>query len=63
MRLRFRGDGDHERTECVVFGLTFPHGAWVDVTDPPRKLLANPMFERAPDLDAPAYRVRRAKRG
>lgn len=75
MRLRFRGEEDG--APCVVFGLTFPAGVWVVVSDPPRKLLTNPMFEvgedqpRLPQLDhdndgrpgGSLPRGRRVKRG
>ena len=49
MLVRFRGDGDH--TVCSVYGLSFPAGEWVDLSEPPRKLLSNPMFEAADPLD------------
>ena len=49
MLIRFRGDGDHQ--VCAVFDQSFPVGEWVDVTDPPRKLLSNPMFDVADPLD------------
>lgn len=53
MRLRFIGSGDPTDNDvCVAFGLTFPVNQWVEVNDPPAKLLGNPTFE-ASETPAP----------
>jgi hypothetical protein len=63
VRVRFRGGPDG--SSCTVFGLTFQAGEWVELDDPPRKLLANPAFEvgEAEAAPEPAPKRRRVKRG
>jgi hypothetical protein len=48
-KLRFIGDGHH--TECAVFGMVFPAGAWVETPadHPATSLATNPMFAHEPD--------------
>lgn len=46
MKIRYIGTKDPtDAAEVTAFGITFPLGEWVDVKDPPAKLLGNPTFE------------------
>ena len=51
MRARFIGNPEDatEDRVCVVFGVEFPVGEWVEVSN--EKLAANPMFEVDADED------------
>jgi len=52
MRVRFIGTDDPtDDRACVVFGLSFDKGEWVDLDEVPPKLLTNPTFEVADPLD------------
>lgn len=46
MKIRYIGTDDQSDShECTAFGHTFRRGEWVDLKDPPAKLLTNPTFE------------------
>jgi hypothetical protein len=68
MRVRFIGsDEPGEDAVCVVFGMTFPRGEWVEVDN--AKLAANPAFEvdidgdDGPDLNADELKAELDRRG